>query len=314
VRFGTEPNFSKSLYTPVKTPECMGGDKKIPLKFRLYTMFYPVRMSIRSLADKVKGGEKMENFNLKGKKAIVFGIANDQSMAWHIAKKLNDSGVRIAVAYQERVEQLVKPLLKMLDNPLAEKCDVVDDVLLTEFFNKVEKEFGKVDFLIHSIAFAKKEFLEGKFYETSRRGYQVAQEVSSYSLAELSRRAAPMMNDDGSIIAMSYYGSEKVVPNYNVMGVCKAALEACVRYLASDFGEKGVRVNAISAGPVKTLAASGITGIDTMISHAKEKSPLKRNITADDVANLALFLCSDMSKNITGQVIYVDAGYSIMGF
>ncbi|MFH0868544.1 MAG: SDR family oxidoreductase, partial [Candidatus Woesearchaeota archaeon] len=145
------------------------------------------------------------------------------------------------------------------------------------------------------------------------RGYQVAQEVSSYSLVELARRAAPIMNENGSIIAMTYYGSVKVTPNYNIMGVAKAALEACVRYLANDVGEKGIRVNAISAGPIKTLAASGITGFDTMLQQAQEKAPLKRNIDADDVANMALFLCSDMSKNITGQVIYVDAGYSIMG-
>jgi enoyl-[acyl-carrier protein] reductase I len=172
----------------------MGGNKKIPLKFRLYALSYPVRIFIKSLANKFKGGKKMGNFNLEGKKAIVFGVANDQSIAWHIAKALNDNGVRIALGYQERVEQLVKPLLSMLNNPLAEKCDVVDDVLLTEFFEKVKKEFGNVDFLIHSIAFAKKEHLQGKFYEVNRRGYQVAQEVSSYSLAELSRRAAPMMN------------------------------------------------------------------------------------------------------------------------
>lgn len=291
----------------------MGGDKKVPLKFKVYSMMYPVKVFTKSLLNKFKGGNKMGNFNLEGKKAIVFGVANDQSIAWHIAKKLNDAGVRIAVGYQERAEQFVKPLLGMLNNPLAEKCDVVDDVLLTEFFNKVEKEFGKVDFLVHSIAFAKKEHLQGKFYEVSRRGYQVAQEVSSFSLAELTRRAIPIMNDNGSIIAMTYYGSVKVTPNYNVMGVAKAALEACVRYLASDVGEKGIRVNAISAGPIKTLAASGIAGFDTMLDHAKEKAPLKRNIDADDVANLALFLCSDMSKNITGQVVYVDAGYSIMG-
>ena len=184
---------------------------------------------------------------------------------------------------------------------------------LTEFFGKVEREFGKVDFLVHSIAFAKKEHLQGKFYEVDRRGYQVAQEVSSYSLAELTRRTAPLMNDNGSVIAMTFDGSLRVYPNYNVMGVAKAALEANVRYIANDLGEKGIRVNAISAGPVKTLAASGIADFDTMLQHAQEKSPLKRNIDADDVADLALFLCSDMSKNITGQVIYVDAGYSIMG-
>ncbi len=289
------------------------NDKKIPLKFRLYSMVYPMRIFFKSLTNKVMGGEKMGNFNLEGKKAIVFGIANDQSIAWHIAKKLNDSGVQIAVAYQERAEQLVKPLLSMLKNPFAMKCDVVDDVLLTEFFGKVEKEFGKVDFLVHSIAFAKKEHLQGKFYDIDRRGYQVAQEVSSYSLAELTRRVMPIMNENGSIIAMTYYGAEKVAPNYNVMGVAKAALEASVRYIANDVGEKGIRVNAISAGPVKTLAASGISGFEQMLEHAREKAPLKRNIDADDVANLTLFLCSDMSKNITGQVVYVDAGYSVMG-
>ena len=291
----------------------MGDNKKLLLKFRLYAAFYPIRIFFKSLGSKFLDGEKMGNFNLEGKKAIVFGIANDQSIAWHIAKKLNDSGVRIAVAYQERVEQLVKPLLGMLENPLAAKCDVVDDVLLTDFFGKVEREFGKVDFLVHSIAFAKKDHLQGKFYDVDRRGYQVAQEVSSYSLAELTRRTIPIMNEGGSIIAMTFDGSLRVYPNYNVMGVAKAALESSVRYLASDVGGKGIRVNTISAGPIKTLAASGISDFQRMLDLAKEKAPLKRNIDAEDVAHLALFLCSDMSKNITGQVIYVDAGYSIMG-
>ena len=292
----------------------MGDNKKLPLKFRLYAAFYPLRIFFKSLGNKFSvGGEKMGNFNLQGKKAIVFGVANDQSIAWHIAKKLNDNGVRIALAYQDRVEQLVKPLLGMLNKPLAAKCDVVDDVLLTEFFGKVEREFGKVDFLVHSIAFAKKEHLQGKFYDVDRRGYQVAQEVSSYSLAELARRTLPIMNKDGSIIAMTFDGSMKVYPNYNVMGVAKAALESSVRYLASDLGENEIRVNAISAGPIKTLAASGISDFQKMLDHAREKAPLRRNIDADDVANLALFLCSDMSRNITGQTLYVDAGYNIMG-
>tara|TARA_Y100000310_G_scaffold281722_1_gene302425 strand:+ start:55344 stop:56222 length:879 start_codon:yes stop_codon:yes gene_type:complete len=291
----------------------MGGDKKIPLKFKLYMAYYPVKMFFKSLINKFNGGEKMGNFSLEGKKAIVFGVANDQSIAWHIAKKLNDSGCRIALGYQERAEQLVKPLLGMLNNPFAEKCDVVDDVQLTEFFGKIEKEFGKVDFLVHSIAFAKKDHLQGKFYEVDRRGYQVAQEVSAYSLAELTRRTVPLMNENGSIIAMTFDGSLRVYPNYNVMGVAKAALESSVRYIANDVGEKGIRVNAISAGPIKTLAASGISDFDKMLDHAQQKAPLKRNIDADDVANTALFLCSDMSKNITGQVLYVDAGYSIMG-
>ena len=290
----------------------MGGNK-IPLKFRLYMMLYPLRIFMKSLASNFTGGEKMGNFNLEGKKAIVFGVASDASIGWHIAKQLNDNGVKIALGYQQRAEQLVKPLLKMLDNPLTGYCDVTDDVLLTKFFGKVEKEFGKVDFLIHSIAFAKKEHLQGKYYEVDRRGYQVAHEVSAYSLAELTRRTAPLMNDGGSIITMTYDGSLRVYPNYNIMGVAKAALEANVRYIANDVGERGIRVNAISAGPIKTLAASGIADFDKMLEHAREKAPLKRNIDADDVANLALFLCSDMSKNITGQVVYVDAGYSIMG-
>lgn len=288
------------------------GEKKVPLKFRAYMAFYPLKILMKSLTGKMAGG-KMGNFNLKGKKALVFGVANDQSIAWHIAKGLNDAGCRIALGYQERAEPLVKPLLRMLEKPFAHKCDVVDDLQLTEFFGKLEKEFGKFDFLIHSIAFAKKEHLQGKYYEVDRRGYQVAQEVSSYSLAELTRRSAPMMNESGSIIAMTFDGSLKVYPNYNVMGVAKAALESSVRYIANDLGEKGIRVNAISAGPIKTLAASGIADFHKMLEHARQKAPLKRNIDADDVANLALFLCSDMARNITGQVIYVDAGYSIMG-
>ncbi len=289
----------------------MANKPKIPLKMRLYLAWYPMKIFLKSLTQ--SKGDDMASFNLKGKKAVVFGVANDASIAWHIAKTLNDAGVHIALAYQDRAEQLVNPLLKLLDKPFAHKCDVVDDAQLDEFFKKLENEFGKFDILVHSIAFAKKEHLQGKFYEVNRRGYQVSQEVSSYSLAELTRRSLPLMNDNGCIIAMTYYGSEKVFPNYNVMGVAKAALEASVRYIAYDVGDRGIRVNAISAGPIKTLAASGIAGIDQMLAFNKLGSPLQRNIDADDVANLALFLSSDLAKNITGQTIYVDAGYSIMG-
>lgn len=292
----------------------MSDKKKIPLKFRIYQALYPIRMKLKAAKEKMKGDDSMAGLDLKGKKAVVFGVANDQSIAWHIAKRLNDAGCRVALAYQDRVESLVKPLLQMLNSPIAEKCDVVDDALLESFFKKIEQEFGKFDFLVHSIAFAKKEHLQGKFMAVDRRGFQVSHEVSAYSLVELAKRSLPMMNNDGSIIAMTYYGAEKVLPNYNVMGVAKAALEACVRYLAYDLGEQGIRVNAISAGPIKTLAASGISGFDKMLSHAEQKAALKRNIDADDVANLALFLCSDLSKNITGQTIYVDAGYNIVGF
>ncbi|MBI2649844.1 enoyl-ACP reductase [Candidatus Woesearchaeota archaeon] len=251
--------------------------------------------------------------DLKGKKAIVFGIANDKSIAWHIAKRLNDAGCRIAAGYQERVEPLFMPLMKELHNPIYDKCDVVDDALLESFFKKVQEEFGEIDFLVHSIAFAKREHLQGKFMNVDKRGYEVAHQVSAYSLVELSRRAAPMLKNGGSIIAMTYLGSEKAVPGYNIMGVAKAALESSVRYLAYDLGEKQIRVNAISAGPIATLAASGIANFPEMLLNYVAKAPLKRNITADEVADCALFLCSDLSKAITGQVIYVDAGYSVMG-
>ena len=251
--------------------------------------------------------------DLKGKKAIVFGIANDKSIAWHIAKRLNDAGCRIAAAYQERVEQLFLPLMKELNNPVYAKCDVVDDALLDSFFNKVKEEFVEVDFLIHSIAFAKREHLQGKFMNVDRRGYQIAHEVSSYSLTELARRTALIMKDNGSIIAMTYIGGERATPGYNIMGVAKAALESSVRYLAFDLGERKIRVNAISAGPIATLAASGIASFGEMLLNYVAKSPLKRNITADEVADCALFLCSDLSKAITGQTIYVDAGYNISG-
>jgi len=251
--------------------------------------------------------------DLKGKKAIVFGIANEKSIAWHIAKRLNDAGCRIAAAYQERVEPLFLPLMKELDNPIYAPCDVVSDELLDKFFKKVQEEFGEVNFLIHSIAFAKKEHLQGKFMNVDRRGYQVAHEVSAYSLAELARRTVSMMKNGGSIIAMTYLGSERVAPGYNIMGVAKAALESSVQYLAYDLGEEKIRVNAISAGPIATLAASGIANFPEMLLNYVAKAPLKRNITADEVADCALFLCSDLSKAITGQVIYVDAGYNIMG-
>jgi enoyl-[acyl-carrier protein] reductase I len=253
------------------------------------------------------------SIDLKGRKAIVFGIANDKSIAWHIAKRLNDAGCRIAAAYQERVESSFLPLMKELNNPAYAKCDVVSDELLESFFKKVRGEFGEVDYLVHSIAFAKKEHLQGRYMDIDRRGYQIAHEVSAYSLAELARRTAPMMKDGGSIIAMSYLGAEKAVPGYNIMGVAKAALESSVRYLACDLGERQIRVNAISAGPIATLAASGIANFREILLNSAAKAPLKRNITADEVADCALFLCSDLSKAITGQVIYVDGGHGITG-
>ncbi len=251
--------------------------------------------------------------DLKDRKAVVFGIADDRSIAWHIAKRLNDAGCRIAAAYQERAEPSFLPMMKELHNPVYARCDVVSDELLDSFFKKVKDEFGEVDFLIHSIAFAKKEHLRGKYLDIDRKGYQTAQEVSAYSLAELARRTAPMMKDGGSIIAMTYIGAEKAVSGYGIMGVAKAALESGTRYLACDLGERRIRVNAISAGPIATLAASGIANFGEILVNSAAKSPLKRNVTADEVADCALFLCSDLSRAITGQVIHVDAGYCITG-
>ena len=253
------------------------------------------------------------SINLEGKKAIVFGIANDKSIAWHIAKRLNDAGCRIFAAYQERTEQWSAPLIKELKDSSCMKCDVVDDAQLDAFFSRVKEEFGEVDFLVHSIAFAKREHLQGKFMNINRRGYQIAHEVSAYSLAELSRRTAPMMKKNGSIITMTYLGSERATPGYNIMGVAKAALESSVRYLAFDLGERAIRVNAISAGPIATLAASGIANFGDMLLNTVAKAPLTRIITADEVADCALFLCNDLSKAITGQTIYVDAGNNISG-
>src|SRR3989338_6117278 len=285
-------------------------------KFWLLSKIYKSRLFLRRRLKSLmfwRNNQMSVAIDLKGKKAIVFGIANDKSIAWHIAKRLNEAGCRIAAGYQERIEPLFMPLMKELHNPVYEKCDVVDVASMDAFFKKVQEEFGKVDFLVHSIAFAKREHLQGKFMDVDKRGYQVAHEVSAYSLVELTRRAAPMLKKNGSIIAMTYLGSEKAVQGYNIMGVAKAALESCVRYLAVDLGEKKIRVNAISAGPIATLAASGIANFPEMLLNYVAKAPLKRNITADEVADCALFLCSDLSKAITGQVIFVDAGYNIMG-
>jgi len=254
----------------------------------------------------------MTNFNLENKKAIIFGIANEQSVAWGIAKLLNENGVQIIAGYQERNEETAQKLISSLDGCSGIKCDVTNDSDLDDFFQIVQKEFGTIDFLIHSIAFAKKQFLTGKFFEVDRAGYQTSQAVSAYSLVELTKRAYSLMNEEGSIIAMTYLGSTRVSPGYNVMGVCKASLEASVRYLANDVGNKQIRVNAISFGPIKTLAASGITGFEEKHKKQAELTPLKRNITSEDVANLSLFLCSNLSKNITGQTIFVDAGFNIM--
>lgn len=252
---------------------------------------------------------------LTGKKGILFGVANERSIAWAIAEALHREGAELAFTYAgEVLEKRVRPLAEGIGAKVIEPCDVTRDADIEAVFQKVRDAFGSLDILVHSIAFANKDELKGEYLQTSREGFRIAMDVSAYSLVSLSRHAAPLMGGrDGSIITLTYYGSEKVVTNYNVMGVAKAALEASVRYLAADLGPKGIRVNAISPGPIKTLAAAGIGGFREMLHHAAETAPLKRNISAEEVGKTALYLCSDLSSGVTGEVIYVDGGYNIMG-
>jgi enoyl-[acyl-carrier protein] reductase I len=252
---------------------------------------------------------------LSGKKGIIFGVANDRSIAWAIAEAMHRDGADLAFTYVgEAIEKRVRPLAESLGAKLVLPCDVTRDEEVGAVFDRLQGEWGGLDVLVHSIAFAGRDELKGLYLDTSREGFRVALDVSAYSLVALSRAAAPLMeNRGGSIVTLTYYGSEKVVENYNVMGVAKAALEASVRYLAADLGPRGIRVNAISAGPIKTLAASGISGFREMLHHAAEKAPLRRNVLPEEVGKAALYLASDLSSGTTGEVLHVDAGYNIMG-
>jgi len=252
---------------------------------------------------------------LENKTGIIFGVANKRSIAWATAVALHEAGARLAFTYQgdrlkENVESLTSETMK---SALLLPCDVTRQDEVDETFRKVGQEFGKLDFLIHSIAFAPREALSGTYLDTSREAFLTALEISAYSLSQLARAAAPLMKDGGSIVSMSYYGAEKVVAGYNVMGVAKAALEASTRYLANDMGPQNIRVNTISAGPIQTLSARGVSDFTTMLKHHAERSPLRRNVEAREVGNTAVFLCSPMSSGITGEVIHVDCGYNIMG-
>ncbi len=253
---------------------------------------------------------------LDGKKGIVFGVANERSIAWAIARALKEEGAELAFTYASEVlESRVRPLARSIGSSMVMPCDVTKDEEIDAVFDEIKKEWKGLDMLVHSLAFASKEELKGEFLNTSRDGFRLAMDVSAYSLVALARRAAPLMEGrDGAIMTMTYYGAEKVVKNYNVMGVAKAALEASMRYLSADLGPKGVRVNAVSAGPIKTLAAMGISGFKEILSHVEEKAPLRRNVTQEDVAKTALYLLSDLSSGVTGEIIYVDSGYNIMGF
>jgi enoyl-[acyl-carrier protein] reductase I len=253
--------------------------------------------------------------DLKGRTAIVFGVANKRSIAWGIAQKLNEAGARLLITYQnERLKLEAEDMIADLAGAEAYQCDVSQDVEIDQLFARLKEKHGKLDILVHSIGFAPTDALKNDFVQTSREDFRIAHDISVYSLIALSRAAAPLMTDGGSILTLTYYGSTKVVPNYNVMGVAKAALEATVRYLAADLGRKNIRVNAISAGPIKTLAARAIGGLGLMLKAHEERSPLGRNIQQSEVGSAALFLASDLASGITGEVTYVDCGYNIMGF
>jgi enoyl-[acyl-carrier protein] reductase I len=249
------------------------------------------------------------------KRALIVGVANERSLAWSIAKKLKTQGFDLAFTYLgESLERRVRPLAESVGSQLILPCDVGSDAQMDALFSHLKEVWGSLDVLIHSVAFANREDLDGRFVQTSRAGFALAMDISAYSLVALARRAEPLMEgQQGTILTLSYYGAEKVVPNYNVMGVAKAALEASVRYLAYDMGQKKITVNAISAGPVKTLAAAGIRDFRTMLAAAAEKTPLRENIEQDDVGELAAFLCGPGARRITGSTLYVDSGAHIMG-
>ena len=252
---------------------------------------------------------------LENKLGVVFGVANKRSIAWAIAQAWHKAGARLAFTYQgERLKENVEELAGTFgSDTLILPCDVTRDEDMAKVFEQVGQKFGKLHLLLHSVAYAPKDALEGEFVNTSREAFRVAHDISAYSLVALARGAAPLMTDGGSIVAMSYYGARKVVPHYNVMGVAKAALEASTRYLAYDLGPKRIRVNCISAGPVNTLAARGISGFNEMLKHYEVHAPLKRNVLPDELGATGTFLGSDGAAAITGQVLYVDCGYQIMG-
>lgn len=252
---------------------------------------------------------------LAGKIGVVFGVANKRSIAWAIAKAWKQAGATLAFTYQgERLKENVEELAGTFGpETLILPCDVTQDGQIESVFDAIRAKYGKLSLLLHSVAFAPREALEGTFLSTSREAFRVAHDISAYSLVALARAAEPLMTDGGSIVAMSYYGAEKVVPHYNVMGVAKASLEASTRYLAYDLGPKRIRVNCISAGPMNTLAARGIAGFTDMMKHYETHAPLRRNVVPDELGATGAFLASDGAAAITGQVIYVDCGYQIMG-
>ena len=251
---------------------------------------------------------------MQGKKGLIMGVANDRSIAWGIAKAAAAHGATLGFTYQgDALEKRVRPLAESVDSPLVLSCDVTDADSMDSVFAEIEKEWGGLDFLVHAIAFSDKEELKGLYLDTTRDNFLRTMDISCYSLTAISQRAVPLMKDGGSIVTLTYYGAERVMPHYNVMGVAKAALEASVRYLAVDLGPRNVRVNAISAGPIKTLAASGIGDFRYILKWNELNSPLKRNVTIDEVGGAGLYLLSDLSSGVSGEVHHVDAGYHTVG-
>jgi enoyl-[acyl-carrier protein] reductase I len=251
---------------------------------------------------------------LQGKSGLVVGVANERSLAWGIARALHGAGARLAFTYQgEPFEKRVRPLAEQLQAPLLESCDITDEAQVQRVIDRCREVFGGLDLLVHAVAYADKSTLQGDYLEVSKAQFLQAMEVSAYSLTALCRIARPILRPGAAVVTLTYMGSERVVPNYNVMGVAKAALEASVRYLANDLGPSGVRVNAISAGPVKTLSASAVSDLSSMLKRTAERAPLRRNIDLDDVGRTAVALMSDLSSAVTGEIVHVDAGFFITG-
>ncbi len=250
---------------------------------------------------------------LDGKNALVFGLANDKSIAWGITQALHREGANIGISYAgEMLEKRVRPLAAQVGADFVEQCDVASDEQIAAVAEKAKAHFGEIDVLVHSIGFANKDELQGYFYDTSRAGFHLAMDISVFSFVALAKAFQPMIRRGGALLTLTYYGSVKVAPNYNMMGVAKAALESATRYLARDFGPQGIRVNAISAGPVRTLAAMGVSGFRDMHRNFVEMAPMRENITIEDCGNAAVYLCSNMSAHVTGEIHYVDSGYNIM--
>jgi len=251
----------------------------------------------------------------EGKNILVLGVANERSIAWGISQAFHAHGARLGFTFVgDALEKRVRPLAESLGSDLILPCDVASDDQIKQVFDEVRSRWGTLDVVVHAVAFANREDLDGRFVDTSRAGFQLALDISAYSLVAVARAAAPLLEPTkGSIVTLTYYGAEKVVSNYNVMGVAKAALEASVRYLAADLGPMGIRVNAISAGPIKTLASSAVKGFKGILGFVAERAPLRRNVSLEDVAGVAVFLCSDLGSGVTGEVVHVDSGYSILG-